>query len=281
MKVLFTGRGTSGSWAIRGVQIGNAMGARVVPMASESDCRWADVIVVVKRVPPDLLERIRRSGRPWIYDIVDAYPQPECGSWDRAKSISWLADTENNLKPDRVIWPNAQMQADSHADGWPVLYHHHRPGIQCNPIRKEIRKIGYEGAPSFMDGWRKVIDAQCARIGAEFVINPLNLADVDVVLALRDKNHAGYPQRMWKSNVKLANAHGSGTPFIGMPEPGYQETASGCEYWARNGDELGQALDWLAPQNTREHVSEKFLKSAITVEQVADQCKCWIEALKF
>lgn len=279
MRVLITGKGTSGSWKIRGEQLGPAMGAQVVPMASIEDCRAADVILVVKRAPDALLQNIRASGRPWIYDVVDAYPQPACGTWGEMESKAWLKEHLARLKPDAVIYPSERMSKD--AGGGKVLYHHHRPGIQRNPIRKEIKRIGYEGAPSYVDGWRKAIDAQCARIGAEFVINPVNMADVDVVLALRDKNHAGYPQRMWKSNVKLANAHGSGTPFIGMPEPGYQETASGCEYWATDGEELGRALDWLAPQTTRKHVSEKFLKSAITVQQVAEQCRCWIEALKF
>jgi len=276
---LFTGKGTSGSFKIRADQLGAAMGARVVPMASVEDCRSADAVVVVKRAPDVLLQNIRASGRPWIYDVVDAYPQPACGAWGETESKAWLKEHLARLKPDAVIYPNERMSKD--AGGGKVLYHHHRPGIQRNPIRKEIRRIGYEGAPSYVDGWRKAIEAQCARLGAEFVINPVNLADVDVVLALRDKNHAGYPQRMWKSNVKLANAHGSGTPFIGMPEPGYQETASGCEYWATDSEELGRALDWLAPQSTREHVSAKFLESAITVEQAAEQCRCWIEALRF
>lgn len=257
------------------------MGARVVPLASLEDCRWADLIVVVKRIPADLLQRIRQSGRPWIYDIVDAYPQPECGAWDRDRSISWLADVESALKPDRVIWPNQQMQADANAIGWPVFYHHHRPGIQRNPIRPRIARIGYEGSSSYISGWMPAIEKQCERIGAEFVLNPVHLADVDVVLALRDKNHAGYPQRMWKSNVKLANAHGSGTPFIGLPEPGYQETASGCEYWATNCDELGTALDWLESQSAREQVSERFLAAAISIDKVAEQYRSWIEASKF
>lgn len=280
MKFLFTGRGTSGSWAIRGAQLGQAMGARVVPMASLEDCRWADVIVVVKRVHPELLQRIRQSGRPWLYDIVDAYPQPLCGIWGESESRAWLKEHLAALKPDFIIWPNDRMKADA-SGGGAVIYHHHRPQIRRNPVRSEIKRIGYEGAPSYIEGWMPAIKRQCERIGAEFVLNPQHLADVDVVLALRDKNHAGYPQRMWKSNVKLANAHGSGTPFIGLPEPGYQETATGCEYWATNCDELGTALDWLESQSAREQVSERFLAAAISIDKVAEQYKSWIEALRF
>jgi hypothetical protein len=280
MNLLFTGRGTSGSWKIRGEQLGQEMGARVRPMASIDDCQWADVIVVVKRIPTELLQRIRKSGRPWMYDIVDAYPQPYCSSWGEAESKAWVREYLAALKPDSVIWPNQKMKDDCGGSG-AVLYHHHRPGIRRNPIRARIQRIGYEGSPSFMEGWMPAIERECRRIGAEFVLNPANLSDVDVILALRDRNHAGYPQRMWKSNVKLANAHGSGTPFIGLPEPGYQETASGCEYWATNCDELGTALDWLESQSAREQVSERFMAAAIPIKKVAEQYRSWIEALRF
>jgi hypothetical protein len=280
MNILFTGRGGAGSWTIRAEQIGAALGARVKALASREDCEWADVIVVVKRLPPDLLTRIRWSRKPWVYDVVDAYPQPQCGTWDRARSVQWLAETEGALRPNRMIWPNKQMQVDATADGWPVIYHHHRLGIRRNPIRERVARIGYEGAASYLDGWMPAIERECRRIGAEFVLNPSHLADVDVVLALRDKNHAGYPQRAWKSNVKLANAHGSGTPFIGMPEPGYQETATGAEYWATSAAELGNALDWLAPQETRRSVSEKFLAAALPVEKVAAQYREFLCGLK-
>ena len=280
MNLLFTGRGTSGSWKIRGEQLGHALGARVQPMASLDDCRWADVIVVVKRVPAELLQRIRQSGRPWLYDIVDAYPQPLCASWGPSESKEWLKDHLAMLKPDSVIWPNQKMK-DDHRGGGAVLYHHHRPAIKVNPIRTRIKAIGYEGSASYINGWMPAIEKQCRRIGAEFVLNPGNLSEVDVVLALRDRNHAGYPQRFWKSNVKLANAHGSGTPFIGLPEPGYQETASGCEYWATTGEELETALNWLESQSAREQVSERFLASAISIDKIAGQYKSWIEALRF
>src|SRR5688572_31220626 len=112
MKVLFTGRGTSGSWKIRGEQIGAAMGATVKPMATLEDCRAADVIVAVKRIPAQLLENIRASGRPWVYDIVDAFPQPLCSTWSRSQCIDWLNEVIGTLKPTAVIWPTARMQDD-------------------------------------------------------------------------------------------------------------------------------------------------------------------------
>lgn len=280
MNVLFTGAGTSGSWQVRGAQLGAAMGARVVPMASVEECRRADVIVAVKRVPSELLQNIRASGRPWLYDIVDAYPQPACGAWGKEESLAWLRQRVAELAPSGVIWPNRRMQQDAGKEGL-VLYHHHRPRIKVNPVRERIQTVGYEGAADYIEGWCGAIDAECHRIGARFVLNPLDLADVDVVLALRDKQHAGYPQLHWKSNVKLANAHGSGTPAICLPEDGYQETRSGAEYWATNQAELGRALAWLTAQSSREEVQERFLQSTFPVEAAAKQLLDFLCASRF
>lgn len=269
MKVLFTGGGTSGSWQIRGIQIGMAMSATLAPRATLEQCQAADVIVVVKRLPAALLENIRASGRPWVWDIVDAYPQPKCSAWGEVESKEWLAQQLEALKPDFVIWPNERMQRDG--TGGAVIYHHHRPGAARNPIREHIRTVGYEGQPDFLGEWKPIIEAECRRRGARFVVNPFQLADLDVVIALRGNEWNGYPQRHWKSQVKLANAHATGTPFIGAPEDGYIETACGAEYWASSPEDLGRALDDLKDQSMRRHVSERFLKSAFSIRHAAER----------
>ncbi len=279
MKLLFTGRGSSGSWTIRGEQIGAALGAKVVRMATVDVCRAADVIVVVKRIPDELLKAIRASGRPWVYDIVDAYPQPECSTWGEGESKAWLKEHLARLRPDFVIWPNARMQQDS--VGGAVIYHHHRPEIKANPIRDRIETVGYEGSASYIERWRSSIEAECRSRGARFVVNPASLSDVDVVLALRGKDRDGYPQRHWKSQVKLANAHGSGTPFIGAPEAGYVETACGAEYWATTPGDLSVALDWMESKSTRQEVSARFLKSAFSIDHAAERYRDVLCALKF
>ncbi len=65
---LITGKGTSGSWAIRGVQLGTAMDATVVPNARQLD--GFDQIILCKRYTPELLERLR--GRKVIWDVIDS-----------------------------------------------------------------------------------------------------------------------------------------------------------------------------------------------------------------
>ena len=88
MKLLFTGRGTSGSWQIRGLQLAKAMGATALPQAR--DIGPYDMAVIVKRAEPDLVARIHAAGVPLIWDVVDAYPQPIGNTWDRPKCIAWL-----------------------------------------------------------------------------------------------------------------------------------------------------------------------------------------------
>jgi hypothetical protein len=280
MKVAVTGRGGSGSWQVRGVQLGQALGATVKPLATADDLRGADLAIVVKRTPEPVLRALRESGTRWVYDIVDCYPQPESAAWGRAEAISWVQGRLRDLKPNAVIWPNATMRSDCDT-GLPgmVLPHHCRPGIARNAVREQIRTVGYEGRPSYLAHWEPMLHAECTRRGWRFVVNPPALADVDVVVAFRGGAWDGYVPRHWKSAVKLANAHGSGTPFIGQRESGYAETATGAEYWADSQRELATAFDWLESQSAREQVSDRFVQAAYTVDAAAKDLRAFLETL--
>jgi hypothetical protein len=271
MNLLFTGRGRAGSWKVRGEQLGHACGAAVTQAPTIQQCREADRIVVVKRTPEDVLATIRKSGTPWVYDIVDCYPQPGCTDWGKHEAIEWVQARLKKLAPSAVVWPNQRMRQDCDT-GLPgfVLPHHYRPGIAINPIREQVRVVGYEGAKAYIESWRETIEYECRRRGWRFEVNPAQLADLDIVLAVRSAPWDCYVTQHWKSNVKLANAHGSGTPFIGQPEDGYRETQSGAEYWTKTAHGLGVCFEWLAPQDTRRQVSERFLRRAYTVQQAAD-----------
>ena len=280
--VLFTGKGTSGSYAIRAQQLAHALGAPEKPRATADDIARAELVVVVKRLPDGMLATLRAAGKPWVWDCVDAYPQPECSTWNRQQAIDWMRAELARLQPDAVIWPNARMCDDIAWTGpQEVIYHHHRPGIARNPIRERIKTVAYEGRPAYLEGWEKPIADACEAIGASFMVNPQHLCDVDVVLALRGPKWNGYCQQSYKSNVKLANAHGSGTPFIGMPECGYEETRTGAEYWVKTPADLLRALRWLEAQSSREEVSERFLAAAFPVERAAAQLREFLCKLKF
>lgn len=274
MKLLFTGKGgRSGSWAMRAQQMGEALGADVKPMAAPDD---HDFTVVVKRTPPEVVQNLK--GRRWAWDIVDAYPQPESYSWDKADAVSWIKKKIETLNPTAVIWPNLRMREDCDI-GLPglVLPHHHRIGIEINPIRRDIRKVGYEGHPTYLGKWDSLVRDECHRRGWEFVINPAALADLDIVVAFRHRG--GYVCKHWKSSVKMQNAHASGTPLVCQPESGYLENASGAEYWADTPKQLATSFDWLIDQSAREAISDRFRQKTFSVQQAAATLKEFIHGL--
>lgn len=280
MRVLVTGRGKSGSWQIRGEQLGSAIGATVKQGVTVEDCKAADKVIVVKRVRDEFLQAVRKADVPWVFDALDFYPQPVCSTWTQAQSIHWVKTLIKKYHPAAVIWPNKRMREDCD-DGRPgmVLYHHHRPGIGKNPIRKEVKIVGYEGSAAYLGPWHQAIERQCAERGWRFVVNPDQLSDVDIVIAMRANEFAGYAQRHWKSNVKLANAHGSGTPFIGQQECGYLETATGCEYWTQEPAGMKVCFDWLKDQGSREQVSSRFIAKAYPVQQAAKDLQIFLDGL--
>jgi hypothetical protein len=276
MHVLMTGRGTGGSWQIRGVQLGGEMGAAILPNAL--DVAPYDVAVLVKRPTAELLRRFRRAGTKVIWDVVDAWPQPAGNEWNRKRCLDWLEEQIIMIRPSGIVAATKAMAADCERFGVPVLAlpHHARPGLKLNPIRPVVRVVGYEGGEQYIARWRPVIEAECLRRGWRFVMQPAELAEVDIVLALRDSE--GYAPRNWKSNVKLANAQGSGTPVICNREAGYLETASGAERWADTPEELAAAFDELEPTNVRREASEVLRKAAPSLDSVAATYVEWLRS---
>lgn len=274
MKILHTGRGTGGSWQCRGVQLGDAR-----PKARAGMIAQADAVVLVKRPYAQFVGFVREAGKPWVWDVVDAYPQPECTRWGRSHAIHWFKQQLARLRPDGVIFPTARMQEDCATDiPSTVIYHHHRPGIKPNPVRERISVVGYEGDPKYLGRWRGPIEEECARRGWQFLVNPSHLASLDVVFAVRDPDYSGYAQYHWKSNVKLANAHGSGTPFIGQPECGYVETQLGGERFVDRPADIPAALDALT-YSARRAVSNTFLGAGLTAEACAGQVRRFVESV--
>lgn len=275
MHVLMTGRGTSGSWQIRGLQLGQEMGAAVIPNAL--DVASYDVAVLVKRPTAELLQRFRRAGTKVIWDVVDAWPQPAGNEWNKRRCLDWLEEQIIMIRPAGIVAATKAMAEDCERFGLPVLAlpHHARPGLRVNPIRP-IKVVGYEGGEQYIARWRPVIEAGCARRGWQFVTQPAELADVDVVLALRDSS--GYAPRNWKSNVKLANAQGSGTPVICGREAGYLETASGAERWADTPEELSAAFDSLEPTAERLKASHQMKEAAPGIDSIAATYVAWLQS---
>lgn len=280
MKVLVTGSGSSGSWQIRGVQLGEAIGATVQPDADDRSIRAHDLVVLVKRPRAPLLQRIHAARVPLVWDVVDAWPQPIGNGWAREQCVGWLREQVRLIRPTAAVAATGAMAADLRPliGDTIALPHHARPGLEQNPVRADVRVVGYEGSERHLGGWAEIVSGEAARRGWRFAVNPVRMADVDIVVALREIE--GYAPRMWKSNVKHANAAGSGTPLVACRERGYLEQAAGAERWADNPRELAEAFDALAPQAVRAEASRVLRAAAPRLEDVAARYAVWLQGVK-
>lgn len=277
MKILVTGRGTSGSWRIRGEQLGAAIGATVEPNAQS--VAGFDAVIVVKRAPSPLLQRIHVAGVPLIWDVVDAWPQPAGNLWGARECMDWLGFQVSYLRPAAIVAATRAMARDCEGYGVPVLAlpHHARPSNASdpNPIREQVELVAYEGGANYLGAWAQCLADACAHRGWRFVINPPALmSEIDIVVALREAT--GYAPRNWKSNVKLANAQGSGTPIICNREAGYVETASGAEEWADTPAELHLALEALKTEEVRHQRAGRLLAAAPSIDRIAAEYLLWL-----
>lgn len=279
MNIIVTGRGTSGSWVIRGEQLGAAIGATVEPNASK--LKGYDLGIVVKRAPSDLLHRIKVAGLPIVLDVLDAWPQPAGNDWSRDDCMAWLRGKLNELRPIALVAATQAMAHDCAEFGVPVLAlpHHTRPGQIRNPIRDRVQRVGYEGGAQYLGPWEEWLRNECARRGWEFKVNPPALAALDIAVAVR--NAKGYAAKYWKSNVKMANAQGSGTPCIINSEAGYTETQSGAEYFADTKEEFAASFDALADKGARKSAQERMIPYAPQLDRIANEYRAWLNQLKF
>jgi len=276
-RILITGTGTSGSWKIRAEQLGGAIGAAVVPLASLAHCRRADLVVVMKRVRPETLAAIRAAGLPVVWDVVDAWPQRPGTSMPEREARRWLRDALRALSPAAVVWPTGRMGADA---GWKgpqlVLPHHAWPRYMPRPVADQVRVVGYEGAAHYLGKWRAVLEQECALRGWRLEVNG-NLAQADIGLALRDGG--GYPAAHWKSNCKLANLQALGIPALCSPEAGYRETDGGSVIWIEVPGDIARAFDRLADRTERERLGALAVAAAPRIDRVAGTYRGWLDGL--
>lgn len=278
-KVLVTSRSGSGSWSIRGEQLGNAIGATVERNASK--VKGYDLAILVKRPKPDLLHRLHSVGIPIVWDIVDAWPQPEGSAWGKESCLQWLRDEVKAIKPVGIVAATQAMADDCLEFGVPVLTlpHHARPKQPINPIRLRVQTVGYEGSERYLGHWKDALNSECVARRWRFMINPAHLSDLDIVVAFR--SHKCYASRNWKSNVKLANAQGTGTPCVLNRERGYLDTHQGGAEWADTPAELSEAFDYLTDVHVRQKAAHELRNSQLTLDMVADAYKAWLSQLKF
>lgn len=210
MNVLIVGSG-HGSWAMRGVQLGSAIGARVRGEPTPEDFAWADLVVLVKRAIYSWADAVKHRGLPLVWDALDFWEQPLHNAWSREEHLANIAGIILAYHVDQAICATQAMADDI---GGIYLPHHSRLNLEPRPPESDVRIVGYDGTPKYLGQWRAALEQACARLGLSFVVNPNDLSTVDIFVAFRDGKWDGWACRQWKSGVKYANAIVQGRPML-------------------------------------------------------------------
>lgn len=265
MNVLIVGGG-NGSWQVRGVQLGRAIGARVKTALLDADLAWADLVVLVKHAGPKYALMVHAAKKPIVWDALDFWEQPEQNSLDEKRSKALLQEHIHAMQPRLVIGANASMGRDAKGVH---LQHHAWPGLTPQPPRP-VSVVGYQGTKKYLGTWAEAIQAECDRRGWRFVINPERLQDCDLIVAFRDGQWDGWMCREWKSGVKLVNAMAAGKPIITQSSASFREIlpmgatieypgelSYAFERCAEHEIQLGAACQWTG-YFSLEQVAERY-----------------------
>jgi hypothetical protein len=286
MNLLIAGRGP-GSWTMRGQQIGRALGARVTSDPSPADWRWAELAIVVKRAVLAHAGAARQFQVPIVWDALDFWRQPAQNHLTEPAARGLLEQAILAVRP--LVLPDATLpvavigatRAMAAAARGVYLPHHGHLGLVPTPARRACRVVAYDGNPIFLDHWQPALRAMCAARGWVFTINPPDLAEADIVVALRGGVWDGWMCRAWKSGVKVVNAILAGRPLIAQasaavaeldPEGSIVETPA----------ELDRALDRWADYHERRALAERAVARApaFSITAVAGAYRAYLEGLR-
>lgn len=268
MNVLIVGAG-SGSWEMRGKQLGAALGARVTSAPVAADWSWAHVAVLIKRFGARFAANAHAAGVPVVWDALDFWAQPGENSVDPARARALLDAQLVAIKPALTI---GATQAMAEAAQGSYLPHHSWAGLVPTPPRAVVQRVAYQGNPTYLGRWQSALMAACTKRGWTFEINPATLADVDVLVALRDGPWDGWICREWKSGVKLVNALAAGRPVLTQLSAASRELLS-CGGAIVQHDELDDMLGVTAHRSMRDLAYADGLQRAtrFTVESIAER----------
>jgi hypothetical protein len=280
INVCFTSRSSAGAWQIRGQQIA-AMRSNwtAINKPTDKDLEQSDLICLVKKPDHSIIERARQMGKPIVFDIVDSWAQPEDGLryTNAEKARELFSRAWRNINADGYIFPTRSMQEDLGllVEKKVTIYHHYWPQIQRNPIRERVAVVGYEGA-AYLGDWLPRIEKACADRGIKFVANPSDYACLDIVILVRGGPHGNFLSRHYKSNVKLANAIGSGTPVLAhFEEMSVHDTDTGdVLFFTDQPGSFDRQLDRLVNNHgLRMKIQQKFLEAAprFNITNIAEQ----------
>lgn len=277
MNLLFVGAG-KGSWEMRGLQMAQALGARATSSPTNQDWAWADLAVLVKRHGMLHAPTARANAVPFVWDALDFWSQPGDNARPEAQCRQVLASHVLALRPDLVV---GATEAQAYAAGGNHLPHHSWAGLEPTPPRAEVRAVAYQGSPAFLGEWLGTVSRSCVRRGWRFEVNPPDLSQADILVALRSGPWDGWACRQWKSGVKLVNAIAAGRPVIGQATAARKEIVPPGSV-VETAEELDQALDYWTPQDRRSMAYDSCLALApgYTLSSVAAQYRRILEGVR-
>lgn len=266
IKVCFTGRVRKGSWKIRGLQIAASRRNWDAPYElNKLEIGKYDLYCVVKKPDDAILKMLTKSGATVVYDIVDPWAQPQdgiqvgdvnaarelfTGYFDRLKASSYIFANRTMKQHLRPLVPHGTF-----------IYHHYWPNVSLNPIRDKVEVVGYEGNPRYLGEWESALHDACNRRGWRFVVNPANLTDIDIGIIARGGEDDNFLSNNYKSNVKLANFYGAGTPcLVSAKEMSCHEIDEGDVRFFSTPEELDFQFDQLSDCRVRKAIHERFLR---------------------
>lgn len=269
MNLLMVGADGRGSWAMRGVQLGHALGARVALTPSEKDWTWAEAVVLVKRAAFTFQRDVSKLRVPVIWDVLDFWDQPDGNGRTEDDLVEQVKDTAETIRAVKIIGATQTMAT---AIGGEYVPHHCRIGLTPTPIRTRARVVGYDGQKKYLGKWLTALDAACQKLGLSFVVNPPDLRAVDVLVSFRDGKWDGWACREWKSGVKYVNAICAGRPIVTQPAAAYRELHPAGELVTHPVD-LVDSLAYVTRDEMRELAYQDGLDRAasFTVEAIATQ----------
>lgn len=276
MNVLIVGNG-KGSWDMRGVQLGTAIGARVVNRPSDADMQWADLVVLVKKHALPYAEMVHRFNKPLVWDALDFWGQPGENHVTETQARALLVNRIAAIHPTLVIGATEAMAA---ACGGVYLPHQSWYGLVPQAASIDVKTVAYQGGEVYLGRWRKHLEDACAKRGWRFVVNPQDLRYADILVAFRDGPWDGWICREWKSGVKLVNAIAAGRPIITQPSAAFHEMKP-LGTVIESFDALDDALEAWTPIEERQAVveSSKARAKDFTLLAVADRYRTLLDSV--
>ncbi len=281
MNVLIVGNG-KGSWTMRGLQLGAALGARVTSVPTAADFGWSDVVVLVKRAGAVFATQAHHADRPVVWDALDFWSQPRDHRLTASQATALLHAQIRVIKPALTI---GATEAMAQACDGVYLPHHSWAGLSPTPAREVVSVVGYEGNPGYLGKWGQAVHAECRTRGWSFQINPPDVRTVDLLVAFRDDPWDGWICREWKSGVKLVNAIAAGRPIVTQMSAALRELSpQGLAVMSPGAflGELHDALDFLSARAQRDLCVLASLRScgAYRLQAVAQRYRQILETVR-